>query len=73
MIILISKLLIRKSSLLVRGVVVHVQPVFPLFPRTEIALLNPRHKIRCCIIKARDLFGMKMNVEFKGRYLKTPH
>lgn len=41
MIILISKLLIRKSSLLVRGVVVHVQPVFPLFPRTEIALLNP--------------------------------
>lgn len=40
MIILISKLLIRKSSLLVRGVVVHVQPVFPLFPRTEIALLN---------------------------------
>lgn len=48
MIILISKLLIRKSSVLVRGVVVHVQPVFPLFPRTEIALLN------LCIFK-RDI------------------
>ena len=72
-----SELLIRKSAVLVRGVVVNGNQCFLHFhvgiEYFESLYLQPREKIWSNIMKAWNMFSIEMNVEFKRCYHKASH